>query len=518
MLRKPLIRIIPQSTSQNSIMQGKSFVYLCASIACLSGILLGYDIGVISGALVYMEKDLLLSHWDEEVIVAALPLFSIAGCLLSGQLAASYGRKKTIAVAAVLFFTGSVVMASTKVFAIIVFGRILLGMGTGLALVIGPLYTAELSPSYMRGKLVSLNEISINSGILFGYFIAWIFYFIHDNEAWRIMLLIGCIPALVLFCGMLIMPESPRWLVEHGQIEKARTVLQKISVHDDSHHTRDVDTKIQDIQKTIALERRQGEASWLDLLLPCVYKPAPMIRKALIIASGVACFQQATGVDAVTYYTPFVFRELGLTDEKVLLATTIMGVTKLLFIFIAMALLDRVGRRPLLLVSSVGMIVALCGMVMSFLIGRPAGFTIVLQCSYVAVFSLGWGPICWVMISEIFPLQIRSKGMAVATCANRLTAGLVSLFFLSMEDVLTPIGTWILFLIVSVFALVFVYRLVPETKNKTLEQITNDLMFGTKHQVVPDSDNISDHLHINQQMDAASNGSNDGLEMADVQT
>eukprot|EP01084_Bolivina_argentea_P243957 408822_1 len=161
------------------------------------------------------------------------------------------------------------------------------------------------------------------------------------------MLLIGCIPALVLFCGMLIMPESPRWLVEHGQIAKARTVLQKISVHDDSHHTRDVDTKIQDIQKTIALERRQGEASWLDLLLPCVYKPVPMIRKALIIASGVDCFQQATGVDAVTYYTPFVFRELGLTDEKLLLATTIMGVTKLLFIYIAMELLDRGGRRPL---------------------------------------------------------------------------------------------------------------------------------------------------------------------------
>eukprot|EP00483_Globobulimina_turgida_P003656 UN03662 len=184
-----------------------------------------------------------------------------------------------------------------------------------------------------------------------------------------------------------------------------------------------------------------------------------------------AFFQQSTGIDAVVYYTPLTFRDLGLNDEKILLCTTFLGMSKLFFIFIAMTLLDRVGRRKLLLLSSVLMIIALFGLILSFLIGRPAAFTIFLQCFYVSAFSIGWGPICWVMISEIFPLQIRSKGMAVSTSINRLTAGTVAMFFLSMKELLTPIGTWILFTIASIFALLFVYKYVPETKIKHWKEL-----------------------------------------------
>ena len=213
---------------------GNKFVYLCAATACLSSILLGYDIGVMSGAIVYMERDIALTTVEEEVIVSFLSFFSIPGALIGGQLAATYGRKKTIALSACLFFVGTIIMIITKIFWIILIGRILLGIATGLGLLIAPLYTAEIAPPAMRGKLVALSEISINTGILFGYFIAWLFYFMHDDEAWRVMISFGCIPSILLFLGMCIMPESPRWLIEQNQISEAKEVLHKITTFEET--------------------------------------------------------------------------------------------------------------------------------------------------------------------------------------------------------------------------------------------------------------------------------------------
>eukprot|EP01084_Bolivina_argentea_P087486 158018_1 len=508
---------------------GNNFVYLCALTACLSSILLGYDIGVMSGAIVYMERDLALTKWDEEIIIASLSFFSIIGALIGGQLAASYGRKKTIGISALLFFIGSIIMVITKWFSFIVFGRILLGIATGIGLLIAPLYTAELSPAQMRGKLVTLAEISINSGILFGYFIAWIFYFKHDDEAWRLMILFGCIPSILLFLALIIMPESPRWLIENNQINKAREILIKISdnLNSDSLSNYDsninestVELKIKNIQKTIKLEMQQGKSSWNEVLFPCIYKPPLVIQKSLLVGCGIAFFQQSTGIDAVVYYTPLTFRDLGLNDQKILLCTTFMGISKLFFIFIAMWLLDKIGRRTLLLTSSILMIIALIGLIISFLIGRPPGFTIFLQCFYVSAFSIGWGPICWVMISEIFPLQIRSRGMAVSTCINRLTAGFVALFFLSIKDLLTPIGTWSMFLIVSIFALIFVYKKVPETKNKTLEEITNSLIYGGERLNITDNEinmaNIVNNIQLNEENNQDSNDSSNKLALVNA--
>ena len=307
--------------------KGKCFVYLCTATACLSSILLGYDIGIMSGAIVYMERDLQLTKWDEEVIVASLSFFSIIGALMGGQLAASYGRKKTIAISAFLFFIGSIIMVMTKIFGIIVLGRILLGIATGLGLLIAPLYTAEISPPSMRGKLVALAEISINCGILFGYFIAWIFYFMHDDEAWRIMILFGCIPSILLFIGMLIMPESPRWLVEHNKLVKAREVLMRVH-SDENMRESEIEGKIKEIQNIITLEMREGKASWGEVILPCIYKPSPILQKALIVGCGIAAFQQATGIDAVVYYTPLTFRDLGLDDQMILLCTISLVIFK----------------------------------------------------------------------------------------------------------------------------------------------------------------------------------------------
>eukprot|EP00486_Rosalina_sp_Unknown_P007806 CAMPEP_0201588036 /NCGR_PEP_ID=MMETSP0190_2-20130828/150861_1 /ASSEMBLY_ACC=CAM_ASM_000263 /TAXON_ID=37353 /ORGANISM="Rosalina sp." /LENGTH=315 /DNA_ID=CAMNT_0048039433 /DNA_START=256 /DNA_END=1203 /DNA_ORIENTATION=- len=312
------------------------------------------------------------------------------------------------------------------------------------------------------------------------------------------------------------MPESPRWLVEHGKLVKAREVLMRVH-GDENIRESEIEGKIKEIQATIALEMREGTASWGEVLLPCVYKPSLILRKALIVGCGIAAFQQATGIDAVVYYTPLTFRDLGLDDQMILLCTTFMGMSKVFFIFVAMALLDRVGRRPLLLLSSVLMTIALFGLCISFLVGRPAGFTIFLQCFYVSAFSLGWGPCCWVMISEIFPLQIRSRGMAVSTCMNRLTAGFVALFFLSIKELLTPIGTWILFGCISIVALLFVYKYVPETKNKTLEEITNSLLRGVSHLSIPDTEQemVTEMVMNGGRKDQDSNNSNDKLEMVD---
>ena len=209
-----------------------------------------------------------------------------------------------------------------------------------------------------------------------------------------------------------------------------------------------------------------------------MFKPSPIVQRALAVGCLIGFFQQSTGIDAVVYYTPLTFRSIGLDDRSVLLFTSLMGTSKLFFIFVAMALLDRVGRRPLLLVSSALMTLALCGLILSTLT-QSAGVAIFLQCAYVGAFSIGWGPwfvgsclwcvlelcivllSCWVMISEIFPLQIRSRGMAVATCVNRLTAGVVTLCFLSVSDLLTPAGSWSLFTVFSGLAFVFAYKYVP---------------------------------------------------------
>eukprot|EP01083_Nonionella_stella_P142400 440515_1 len=471
----------------------KQFLYLCTSCACLSSILLGYDIGIMSGAIVYMEHDLGLSQWRKEIIISSLNLFSILGCLLGGHISQVIGRRKTIVISAIVFFIGALLIAATKIYGVIVFGRILLGIASGIGLVIAPLYTAELSPPDIRGKLVTFAEIAINGGILFGYFIAWMFVGLHnDDAAWRIMISFGTVPAIILFVGVLIMPESPRWLIEQGMENKAYNVLRSVYGNDDNM----IINEINDIKSTIQLEMdkaRHDDGSskcggWLDILWP----HNAYVKRALLIGVGIAFFQQASGNEAAVYYTPHIFARAGVQDNLILLYTTFVGIAKVSFIFVAMFLLDRVGRRPLLFVSAGCMTFSIFGLAVAFGVDSYV-LIIIFQCCFTGSFSIGWGPITWVIVSEIFPLHVRSKSMAVCSAVNRLISGLVALTFLSLQDALSPVGTWIMFGIISALSIVFIARFVPETKQKTLEQITKFLMRNYKDNTASHIDRVQLH-------------------------
>ena len=450
----------------------------------------------MSGAIIYMQKDLSLSVWQEEFIISSLSFFSIVGALMGGQIAAKRGRKFTMMLASALFFLGTLTMVISRLYAVIIAGRLLLGIATGLGQLLGPLYVAELAPKRMRGRLVALTEISTNSGIVVGYLVAWLFYFLHDDdEAWRLMIALGCVPALLLFVGLQLMPESPRWLLEQDRRAEARAVLSKLSEYSLSSSVRDslLDAHMAGITESIGAEDRACKPQWKRIVCPCIWRPSLIVRKSLVIGVGVAFLQQATGSDAIVYYTPLMLADVmgDSHNDTILLYTTLMGVAKLFFIFVAVFLLDRVGRRPLLLASSGLMTLALAGYTLSCLGGRPVGVTIFLQCLYVSAFSIGWGPICWVMVSEIFPLGIRSRGMALALCVNRLTAGVVAMCFLSMRDAMTPTGAWVVFVGISVLAAMFVWRYVPETKGKSLEDITADL-FRSGYMVIEDREQLDE--------------------------
>mmetsp|Transcript_1750 Transcript_1750/g.2264 ORF Transcript_1750/g.2264 Transcript_1750/m.2264 type:complete len:498 (+) Transcript_1750:99-1592(+) len=450
-----------------------AFVYVCTTLACLSSILLGYDIGVMSGAIVYMERDLDLSDVNEEVIISSLNLFSILGAFLGGHFANIYGRRKTIGISALVFFGGAILMAMTKLLTVIILSRVLLGIAAGTGLLIAPLYTAELAPSHVRGKLVTFAEISINCGILLGYLVAFLFRHLPDDKAWRLMVGLGSVPSLMLFIGICIMPESPRWLVEHERIEEARQVLK--TVRDDENLVED---ELQGIIDDINEEKREmTKSSWLQIMFPCCVTTPKFIKRALYIGVGVSMFQQATGNEAAVYYTPKVFRQAGLSDNMVLLCTIFVGLSKVSFIFISTFSLDRVGRRPLLLTSAITMTITLYGLCLAFALKNATIMTIVFQCLFCASFSIGWGPCVWVIMSEIFPLSIRSRAMGLCTMINRLLSGTVALTFLSLQKLLTPAGTWLFFAIISTLSIIFVYT-IPETKGKTLEEITQFLMHG----------------------------------------
>ncbi len=292
----------------------KHFLYLCTSLACLSSVLLGYDIGIMSGAIVYMEHDLGLSQFRKEIIISSLNLFSIVGAVFGGHMSHIIGRKKTIAISAVIFFIGAVLCVVTKLFGMIVFGRILLGIASGIGLLIAPLYTAELSPHNMRGKLVTIAEISINVGILFGYFIAWLFNGLsNDDLAWRLMVAFGVMPAIVLFFGMLIMPESPRWLIENGFENKAYNVLSNVYGNDTAPQSQAIIAEIEEIKRMIALENSvenlpsQSSKGWAQVLCP----KSEYIKRALLIGIGISFFQQASGNEAAVYYTPHILAKQG---------------------------------------------------------------------------------------------------------------------------------------------------------------------------------------------------------------
>jgi MFS transporter, SP family, galactose:H+ symporter len=435
------------------------FVFTISAVSALAGLLFGYDTGVISGAILFVQEDFRLSTFQEEAVVGAVLLGAMIGAAAGGRLADYFGRRNVLMQVACLFILGALGTAVAPGTAWLAAGRVVVGMAIGIASFTAPLYISEISPAPIRGKLVSLNQLMITIGILVSYLAD---YALAASRGWRWMFGLAAIPAGILLVGLLFVPESPRWYVRQRLHERAREVLMKI------RKPFEVDPELAEIEASLT----QQQGSWRELL-------SLRLRPALAIGVGLAIFQQFTGINTVIYYAPTIFQLAGLPSHSAaILATAGVGVVNVLLTILALELLDRVGRRPLLLYGLVGMIVSLALLGIGFLTQTPtpvlAWVSVICVMAFVACFAISLGPIFWLMIAEIYPLKIRSRAMGVATMANWGSNLLVALTFLSLLRALGRPWTFWLYALVGVVAWVFVFRMVPETKGKTLEQIEAD--------------------------------------------
>ncbi|KAF7126591.1 hypothetical protein RHSIM_Rhsim11G0174200 [Rhododendron simsii] len=465
------------------------FAFACAILASMTSILLGYDIGVMSGAGIFIKEDLKISDVQLEIVMGVLNLYSLLGSCAAGRTSDWIGRRYTIVLASVIFFAGSLLMGFAVNYAFLMVGRFVAGIAVGYALMIAPVYTAEVSPASSRGFLTSFPEVFINIGILLGYVSNVALSKLPTHLGWRLMLGIGAIPAVFLAIAVLAMPESPRWLVLQGRLSDAKRVLDKTSDSEQESQVRLTDIKDaagippeshDDIVQVPKLSSH-GEGVWKDLLL----RPTPAVRHILIAGVGIHFFQQTSGIDAVVLYSPKIFEKAGISKKHLLLATVAVGFIKTLSILVATFFVDRVGRRRLLLVSVGGMIVSLASLGTSLMVidrfkedklAWAVALAVVSVLAFVAMFSMGLGPIAWIYSSEIFPLRLRAQGTGIGVGVNRVMSGVISMTFISLYKAVTIGGAFLIFMAVAVVGWLFIYLLLPETRGKTLEEMQN--LFG----------------------------------------
>uniref|UniRef100_A0A0C9S5Z2 TSA: Wollemia nobilis Ref_Wollemi_Transcript_16013_1921 transcribed RNA sequence n=1 Tax=Wollemia nobilis TaxID=56998 RepID=A0A0C9S5Z2_9CONI len=465
----------------------QKFVIMCAVLASTNSVLLGYDIGVMSGAVLFIRKDLHVNDLQVEILLGSLNLICLLGAGLAGRTSDALGRRWTMALAALIFLVGAIVMALAPSFAWLMVGRLVAGMGVGYALVIAPVYTAEVAPASSRGTLTCFPEIFINTGILLGYVANYSFQNLPAHYSWRVMVGLGGVPPLFIGLFVLLMPESPRWLVMKNRNDDAMEVLRRTSDSEAEAEERLalIMEGIQYAQTNMKKAgsaasdplKSEGEGSWGDLL----YRPTPAIRGMMIVALGVQFFQQASGVDATVYYSPVTFKTAGIKSQNGLLgATMAMGFVKTIFIVVAAFYIDKVGRRPLLLTSTVGSTASLASLALCLIaVKRTTGtghtaaafLAIVSACSNMAFFSIGLGPVNWVLGAEIFPLRLRAKAASLGVGVNRVVSGVVTVTFLSLSHAISVPGAFFLYASLSGMAVLFVFFFVPETKGKTLEEV-----------------------------------------------
>jgi sugar porter (SP) family MFS transporter len=436
---------------------------MIAFIAALGGLLFGYDTGVISGALPFLKDEFKL----DPLLLGSLTSSALAGAAIgatvAGGLADKYGRKPVILIVAVIFFAGAIISAIATVLSVLVIGRILVGIGIGVASMLTPLYLAETAPPAQRGALVSLNQLMITVGILVSYLVG---YLLAEGNGWRWMLGLGALPGLVLFVGMLPLPESPRWLAGTGRAEDARDAL---FVLRRNHQA--ADQELTQLRSDLQREEREKRLAH--------FKESRLDRP-MIIGVGLAIFQQVTGINTVIYFAPAIFKAAGLgSTSATILATAGIGAVNVLMTLVAIKLIDNAGRRALLLTGLAGMTAALVVLGLGFLLGVGGGgalgwVTALSLAAYVGFFAIGLGPVFWLLIAEIFPLATRGRGTSTATFANWASNLVVALTFLLLIDSIGPPSTFFLYAALSVAAFIFTYKLVPETKGKTLEQIEAD--------------------------------------------
>ena len=393
-------------------------------------------------------------------VVVAIALAGAAiGAATAGYLSDRNGRRLVILGAGLLFIAGALISAVAQGVVVLVIGRFLVGLAIGVASMLTPLYLAEISPARVRGAIVSLNQLCITGGILVSYLVG--FALASSSDGWRWMLALGALPGIILAAGMLVLPESPRWLAGRGRIPDANTVLQHL------RGTCDVSDELNTLRTDLAREGRQL-AGASELL-------SPRLRRPLIIGIGLAMFQQITGINTVIYFAPTIFQSAGLSSAATsILATAGVGAVNVIMTIVSIRLIDRLGRRQLLFWSLGGMAVTLLvlsGAFYSGASGQLAWVAVASVAAFVGFFAIGLGPVFWLLIAEIFPLAVRGRAMSLATVANWSFNLIVSATFLNLVGAVGSAGAFLVYAVLSLVALAFIAMMVPETKGRSLEQI-----------------------------------------------
>ncbi len=438
-------------------------VYIIAFIAATGGLLFGYDTGVISGALLFIKHDWPLSSFAQGWIVSSVLIGAVLGSMFSGKITDKFGRKVVIIVTAAIFFTGSIATALAQTPTQLMIFRALIGIAIGIASYTVPLYISEISPVDKRGALVSLNQLAITIGILASYFVDN--YFASFDHNWRYMMLAGCIPALILGLGMTFLPETPRWLASVKRTDEAQRVIHKMNMGEEQ------------LKEVLELKHNElgiKQGSFRELFQPWLFP-------ILAIGIGLMFFQQATGINTVIYYAPTIFQMAGFKSASAAISATVsVGVINVLMTIVAIWLVDKIGRKPLLYVGLSGMIIGLITLGFSFsnFVTDPGILKLLSAGSlllYIASFAISLGPVCWLIISEIYPTRVRGMAMSIATLSNWGFNLIVALTFLPMIDLLGQTTTFMAFAVVSILAVIFCYFFVPETKGVSLEEIEKKL-------------------------------------------
>jgi SP family galactose:H+ symporter-like MFS transporter len=439
-------------------------IYFISIFAAITGLLFGYDTGVISGAIIFIRHDFQLTSIATEITVSAVLLGAFIGSAISGRIADILGRRKVLLFVALVFVVGTLITSLAPNNPILIFGRIILGIAIGIGSFTAPLYLAEISPQNIRGILVSLNQLAITIGILSAYIID---YYYAASCNWRLMLGLGIIPAIILLAGTFFLPESPRWLVLKGLITEAHFTLVRIRA------TLNVQKELNEIKESVT----QKHGTWRMLF-------SKKLRPIIYISLGLSFFQQATGINTIIYYAPTILQMTGFNHaSSAILATLAIGIFNVLFTLLALPLIDFWGRRPLLLVGLAGMFISLSAQCVAFYFPDLVEFRWVAVGSmifYIACFAMSLGPIMWLVISEIFPLEVRGVGISLAISASWAFNMLVALTLLTLIETLGVSGTFSIYATLCVVGVMFVYFLVPETKGCSLEEIEKNLRDGKR--------------------------------------
>jgi sugar porter (SP) family MFS transporter len=451
-----------------SLFQARVTTRRVYAVGALAAVLFGYDAGIIGAAILFLPRDLPLSPWQQGAVVSATVFGAMVGALGSGPAADRYGRQRVLLAAGVVFTVGALGTGVAATVAMLVVFRFVLGWGVGIASVLVPLYLAEMAPAHDRGVVTSLNQYMIIVGTALASAVGYALAF---TGSWRWMLLLGVFPAVVLMLGMLTVPDTPRSLVRRGYSDRGRAVL--ISLRDDTALAEHELTEI------IELERQQHDTRTGARL------SAPWVRRLLLLGALLAVFQQITGIGTIVY-VPVVLAGFGLSTTTALLFGFLNGLLNILTIALVVRakLVDRRGRKPILLTGLVGMSASLLAVGAAALIlpvNSTALFVIAMSAFVVFTntFSASWGPVLWVLLAEIFPLAIRGSAMAIATLFNWLTAFLVSLTFPTLTALAGPGTVFLAYAAAGVVIFPIVLRMVPETKQRSLESLEAAFRNGT---------------------------------------